>query len=77
MITSDPDKMPSPEVMFPEPPKPFSKETFENVFTNVSAKLKSNKVIYKLTEKQKQSLNVISSTDLANSSDLDNMTFNS
>lgn len=63
-ITSDPSKLPSPESMFPEPPKPFSKETFENTFANASAKLKSNKVIYKLTKKQKESLDIISGSPI-------------
>jgi hypothetical protein len=42
--------------MFPEPPKPFSKESFQNMFANANAKLKSNKLVYKLSEKQRQSI---------------------
>lgn len=59
-ITSDPNKLPSPEAMFPEPPKPISSEIFESIFNNSSAKLKSNKVMYKLTERQKESLKIMS-----------------
>lgn len=75
MITSDPSNMPPPEVIFPEPPKPFSKETFENVFTSTSAKLKSNQIVYKLTNKQKQSLNILSGSP-SDIDPLDNLTFN-
>lgn len=55
-ITSDPDNLPLPETMFPEPEKPFTDKTFDNVFLNVSAKLKSNKLIYKLGDKDRQAL---------------------
>ena len=34
-ITTDPNKLPPPEVMFPEPPKPMSSETFENIFRKI------------------------------------------
>lgn len=55
-VTSNPDNLPPPEVMFPEPEKPFSTDTFNDVFMNVSAKLKTNRLIYKLNEKDKQAL---------------------
>lgn len=55
-ITSSPDNLPSPESMFPEPSKPFDKDTFDNVFTNVSANLKTNKLVYKLKSKDRQAL---------------------
>lgn len=55
MITSDPSSLPPPEVMFPEPPKPFSKQTFDKSFQS-EAKLKSNSVIYKLPDSEAQSL---------------------
>lgn len=71
-ITTDPNKLPPPEVMFPEPPKPFSTEVFENIFTNASAKLKSNQMVYKLTDKQKESLGIIGNID---TSDIDSITF--
>lgn len=74
-VTTNPDNLPSPEVMFPEPPKPFSKETFDDTFANASAKLKSNKVVYKLTEKQKRSLQILSGDDLSKSA-FDDLTFN-
>lgn len=61
-ITSDPNKLPPPEVMFPEPPKPFSKENFQNNFSNANAKLKSSKLVYKLSNKQRQSLNFYKNT---------------
>lgn len=55
-ITSNPSNLPSPETMFPEPEKPFSEENFEKTFTNFSAKLKSNKIIYKLSDSDKYAL---------------------
>ena len=76
-ITSDPNKLPSPESMFPEPPKPFSSKSFEDNFENGNAKLKSSKVKYKLSDEQKKSLNVISINDLKNASNIDNLSFNS
>ena len=55
-ITNDPDNLPLPETMFPEPEKPFTDKTFDDVFLNVSAKLKSNKMVYKLGNKDRQAL---------------------
>lgn len=55
-VTSNPNGLPSPESMFKEPSKPFNKDTFDNVYTNVSAKLKTNKVTYELSSKDKQTL---------------------
>ena len=53
-VTSSPDNLPAPDVMFPEPEKPFTKDSFNEVFMNTSAKLKSNKLIYKLNKKGNQ-----------------------
>ena len=55
-ITSDPSNLPAPEVIFPEPEKPFSKNTFTKTFENDSAKLKSSKLKYKLKEQDKRAL---------------------
>lgn len=55
-IKSDPSNLPAPEVMFPEPERPFSKETFTKTFETDSAKLKSGKVKYKLKEQDKKAL---------------------
>lgn len=52
-ITSDPSSLPAPEVMFPEPEKPFSKEGFKTAFENASAGLKSSKQKFVLTEEDK------------------------
>lgn len=51
-IIADPSNLPSPEVMFPEPDdlkKPFSAQTFQNIFDNTSAGLKSTKLKYTLS----------------------------
>lgn len=63
-ITSDPSNLPPPNVMYPEPERPFSKETFTKAFENASAKLKSNKIVYKLKEKDKMALENLN-TDIA------------
>ena len=55
-IKSDPSNLPAPEVMFPEPERPFSKETFTKTFETDSSKLKSVKVKYKLKEQDKKAL---------------------
>ena len=84
-ITSDPSKLPSPESMFPEPPNPFTKNTFQETFSSMNSKLKSNQVIYKLTDKQKQSLAQMNTSDIDSLSfedisdlnkNLDNLSFN-
>ena len=62
-ITGNPDKLPLPETMFPEPEKPFTGETFDNIFLNVSAKLKSSQMIYKLGDKDRQALLFSSETN--------------
>ena len=72
-VTSSPDNLPSPESMFPEPEKPFTKETFDNIFTNVSAKLKTNKLIYKLNEKDKQALLFLSDKNPLDNSDVNTL----
>lgn len=55
-ITSDPANLPSPESMYPEPEKPFNKQTFANTFEKTSAKLKSNRTVFKLKDKDKKAL---------------------
>lgn len=54
--------LPAPEVMYPEPERPFSKETFTKTFETSSAKLKSSKMIYKLKKKDKDALESLSMT---------------
>ena len=67
-VTSNPDNLPLPETMFPEPEKPFTKETFDNMFLTTSAKLKSTKMVYKLGDKDKQAL--LFSTDRGSTSEI-------
>lgn len=55
-VTSDPNTLPPPEVMFPEPPKPFTKETFKEGFEKATASLKSGRKKYTLSEEDKKSL---------------------
>ena len=55
-ITSDPSSLPPPEVMFPEPPKPFTKETFTEGFESSSANLKSQQKKYTLSDEDKKAL---------------------
>jgi hypothetical protein len=75
-VMSDPSSLPAPEVMFPEPEKPFSKEAFTKGFETASANLKSMKVVYKLNEDDKKTLeamnkdNVDIKTALGDSKDL-------
>ena len=82
-IISGTENTPPPEEVFPEPPKPFSKETFDDVFTNFSAQLKSNKLVYKLTARQKESLKALTtnsnpdSLSFISSNDIDSLSFNS
>jgi len=54
-IMADPSNLPAPEVMFPEPDRPFSKVSFNKAFES-SATLKSNQVKYKLSEDDEKSL---------------------
>ena len=56
IIASDPSNMPAPEVLFPEPPKPFSKDAFSEAFETASANLKSTKQIYTLKGDDKKSM---------------------
>lgn len=69
-ITTDPSSLPPPEVMFPEPPKPFSKQSFDKAFDNSETKLKSNSIRYKLTEEDKFSLEGILREQTGGNSDL-------
>lgn len=56
LVTADPNDLPAPEVLFPEPPKPFSASIFEEEFNEASANLKSAKMQYTLSEEDKNSL---------------------
>jgi hypothetical protein len=75
-IMSNPYNLPPPEVMFPEPPKPFSKESFKESFETASASLKSMRKVYKLSDADKKTLeamnkdNVDIAMALADSKDL-------
>jgi hypothetical protein len=55
-VMSDPSSLPAPEVMFPEPTKPFSKESFSESFETASAALKSSQKKYILSEEDKNAL---------------------
>ena len=55
-VIAGPDSLPPPEVMFPEPPKPFTKDTFKDGFENTSAELKSGQKKYILSDDDKRSL---------------------
>ena len=55
-IMADPNSLPPPEVMFPEPPKPFTKETFSEGFESSSANLKSQQKKYTLSDEDKKAL---------------------
>lgn len=55
-IATDPSTLPAPEVLFPEPEKPFSKDSFQKAFSDSSATLKSSSVKYKLSEEETKSL---------------------
>ena len=55
-ITTDPSSLPPPEVMFPEPSKPFSKETFTKTFELASANLKSAKRKFTLRKEDKAAI---------------------
>jgi hypothetical protein len=75
-IMTDPNSLPPPEVMFPEPEKPFSKEAFAKGFETASANLKSMKMVYKLNDDDKKTLeamnkdNINIKTALSDSKDL-------
>ena len=56
IITSDPSNMPAPEVLFPEPPKPFSKDSFTEAFETATASLKSSKLKYTLKGDDRKSM---------------------
>ena len=49
-VLAGPDSIPPPEQMFPEPPKPWSKETFDSAFDNAKAVTRKDEIIYKLPE---------------------------
>lgn len=55
-VMSDPSSLPPPEVMFPEPQKPFTEDTFAKGFESATASLKSGKKKYKLSEEDKKTL---------------------
>lgn len=71
-LTSDPSKLPPPEVVFPPPSSIQSpKITFDKAMEEDS-KLKSNKMKYKLTKEQENSLKLMQ----LNSSEVDSLSFN-
>lgn len=71
-LTSDPSKLPPPEVVFPPPSSIQSpKVTFDKAMEEDS-KLKSNKMKYKLTKEQENSLKLMQ----LSSSEVDSLTFN-
>jgi hypothetical protein len=55
-VMSDPNSLPPPEVMFPEPQKPFTEDSFAKGFETATAKLKSSKQKYVLKEEDKKTL---------------------
>lgn len=63
-LTTDPKNLPSPESMFPEPPKPFTKETFKEGFEKASARLKSSQKKYTLSEEDAAVLSGFQTTSL-------------
>lgn len=66
-VTSNPYNLPPPEVMFPEPQKPFTKESFTEGFEKATASLKSSKKKYVLSEEDKKTLagfNTLSLSDV-------------
>jgi hypothetical protein len=75
-VTTDPSNLPPPEVLFPEPEKPFTKEAFMKGWTTASANLKSMKTMYKLNDEDKKTLeamnknNIDIGTALADSKDV-------
>lgn len=58
-ITSDPNSLPAPEVIFPEPTKPFSKESFALAFEQVSRAFKSAKTKIVLSDTNKKFMDSI------------------
>jgi hypothetical protein len=69
-VISDPYNLPPPEVMFPEPQKPFTKESFTKGFEKATASLKSSKKKYVLSEEDKKTLagfNTLSLSDVISS----------
>lgn len=49
-IMTNPDSMPTPEEMFPEPQRPFGKEFFNAAFDDAKKITAKDKIIYKLPE---------------------------
>ena len=64
-VTSNPYNLPPPEVMFPEPQKPFTKESFTEGFEKATASLKSSKKKYVLSEEDKKTLAGFSTPSLS------------
>lgn len=62
-VTSDPRNLPAPEVLFPEPKKPFTKESFSEAFETGSAALKSGRKKYELSKEDKETLQGFSTQD--------------
>ena len=63
-ILSDPYNLPPPEVMFPEPTKPFSKEAFSKSFETASANLKSSRTMYTPSDADREALEGMGTTIL-------------
>ena len=63
-IISGPEGLPPPEVIFPEPEKPFTKESFAKDFETASASLKSAKTVYKLNEDDKKALEAMNKDNI-------------
>lgn len=59
-VIKGPDFMPTPEEMFPQPPRPFGKISFDAAFDNAKAKAKEDKIVYKLPDLKDNILDGIS-----------------
>lgn len=63
-VMTDPSNLPPPEVLFPEPEKPFTKEAFVKGFETASANLKSMKTVYKLNDSDKKTLEAMNKNNI-------------
>lgn len=64
-VMTDPNNLPSPEAMFPEPPKPFTKEVFMLSFEEDSAALKSGRMKYTLSTEDAEALSNFSNYSIS------------
>lgn len=62
--------MPTPEEMFPAPPSPFSKATFDKSFENAPAKTAEDEVLYKMNESNITTLEQALNQEIMGSSDI-------